>query len=300
MVEREALGGRWTLWTFDGSNSPFATPTTVAGILGDGQLWILDTHTGPASMVDVRAWAEESGHARWWVVNGHEDWDHVWGNAAFPEASIVAERSCARFLAEDFMWVHGLKAWGDAAAGEVIRRAPDLAFEGRLSWEAEGVALVHRPGHTKGSIHVWDEREGIVFVGDNLEEPLPYLQSHDLAAYVASLEALRAAAPEVVVCSHSGRVATDLVDRTLVYLEGILAGRPRLPEGTEAAAIHRQNERNLLVSRYEECCRRAWGQAFTMETYVEAVEAIAVEELRAFEGALSSLAEAEGPPSREG
>lgn len=298
-MEISTLGRRWVLASFDDGNSPFAVPTAVAGIRGRDHVWIVDTHTGPDSMKPLRDWVDglDPGR-RLWVVNSHEDWDHVWGNCAFPDAEIVAEAACAAFLREDYMWVHGLEAWGDAAAGKVLKRPPDLGFHDRLDWPDEGVHLLHRPGHTRGSIHVWDSREGIVFVGDNLEAPLPYLQSHELASYVESLLALRKLGAEVILSSHSGAVDSGLVDRTLRYLESLIEGKPCVPEGEAALAIHRQNLLSMEISRFEGPMREAWGPAFSMEGYVKAVERIGAGGAQELTAGLERLRR-QGPPPKE-
>ncbi len=277
-------------WDFDGENSPFSVPTTVVVVKGKKRVWVIDTHTGPLSMAPIEAWIKVNAKDRdLWVVNSHEDWDHVWGNCAFPNAEIVAESGCADFLATDFMWVYGLNAWGDARNGDVVKHAPTLGFDKKLSWVDEGLSLLHLPGHTKGSLSVWDEEEELLFVGDNLEDPLPYLQWHDFDAYLDTLKEYRRLKPRKILTSHSGIVGEECLDRTQAYLEGLKEGKTVLPKGKIASEIHQQNRLSLVVSKMEEILRNSQGGNFSLEEYLNIVASIETQEPEELEQALNAI-----------
>ena len=62
--------------------------------------------------------------------------------------------------------------------------------------------VLHVPGHTAGSIALWDADSGLLFTGDTaaLDDPL---YAEDEAAFVASLERLSALPVELVCAGHS-------------------------------------------------------------------------------------------------
>jgi len=78
--------------------------------------------------------------------------------------------------------------------------------------------VLHVPGHTAGSIALWDSSAGLLFTGDTaaLDDPL---SAQDEAAFVASLERLRTLPVELVCAGHSRPFGRDeleaLVEREL-------------------------------------------------------------------------------------
>ena len=78
--------------------------------------------------------------------------------------------------------------------------------------------VLHVPGHTAGSIALWDPARGLLFTGDTaaLDDPL---HAEDEEAFVSSLERLRELPVELVCAGHSrpfGRgELTALIDEQL-------------------------------------------------------------------------------------
>src|SRR6476646_6514366 len=65
----------------------------AAVILGEAVSAVVDTLIRPEDMTSVRDLLDRHGRPII-VVNTHADWDHSWGNGAFPNAPIVAHRLC--------------------------------------------------------------------------------------------------------------------------------------------------------------------------------------------------------------
>jgi glyoxylase-like metal-dependent hydrolase (beta-lactamase superfamily II) len=78
--------------------------------------------------------------------------------------------------------------------------------------------VLHVPGHTAGSIALWDGAGGMLFTGDTaaLDDPL---YAEDERAFVASLERLRELPVELVCAGHSRPFGRDelrsLIDEQL-------------------------------------------------------------------------------------
>jgi glyoxylase-like metal-dependent hydrolase (beta-lactamase superfamily II) len=88
------------------------------------------------------------------------------------------------------------------ADGDVVDLG-DRAFE-----------VLHVPGHTAGSIALWDAAKGLLFTGDTaaLDDPL---SAEDEDAFVASLTRLRTLPVELVCAGHSRPFERDEL-RTLI------------------------------------------------------------------------------------
>ena len=74
--------------------------------------------------------------------------------------------------------------------------------------------VLHVPGHTAGSLALWDAEAGLLFTGDTaaLDDPL---YADDEAAFVASLERLSTVPVELVCAGHSRPFGREAL-RTLI------------------------------------------------------------------------------------
>ena len=88
------MGERGFLYTFDDDISVYL----IAGSKGT---IICDTHLGPASMEEVRDFLVSRNEPDpVMVFNSHSDWDHIWGNCAFPGSCIIAHETCRQRMLE--------------------------------------------------------------------------------------------------------------------------------------------------------------------------------------------------------
>ena len=212
------------------------------------------------------------------VFNSHSDWDHVWGNSTFGQNLIVAHEKTYEHMADDGRWSYALKAWGKAKNGLIEKQLPHLTFSKRLSFPQDDLQLFYTPGHTVDSSSLWDNREGVLFVGDNLELPLPYLQSHDFSSYRETLRLYLDLEPKTIVTSHSGIVDLELVKITLDYVEKVeeAFNKGKLLQlddhDEETQALHQSNLQSLVISRVEERAKEKWGETFSTERFIEFIE----------------------------
>lgn len=274
---KKELSEKWVVLTFDGSNSPFEQSTSVCWICGRKRLYLLDTHTGPLSMVPVVKFAQERFREQWdsetpVIFNSHSDWDHVWGNCAFPSSSIIGHSKCREFMADDDRWNHSLKLFSDAKNGDVIRRLPQITFQNNIDFPEDGLRFFHSPGHSADSSSVFDDHTGVLFVADNLELPLPYLQSHNLEPYLSTLDNYLKMSPRIIVSSHSGLVDVELIHSTKKYIELLIEGKEPDLKSEEAIVIHNSNLRTMIVSNIEEQLRDELGESFDMNLFIQALE----------------------------
>jgi glyoxylase-like metal-dependent hydrolase (beta-lactamase superfamily II) len=180
------------------------------------------------------------------AVATHDHFDHIGGLHEFEErwchtadAGGIREPDGLALMRTDFRpgLEEEIRWYGYEPPERVITALPRAGFDvsgwrtpttepTRLLEEGDVVDLgdralevVHVPGHTAGSIALWDPAGGLLFTGDTaaLDDPL-YAEDED--AFVTSLERLRALPVELVCAGHSRPFGRDelrsLIDEQLL------------------------------------------------------------------------------------
>jgi glyoxylase-like metal-dependent hydrolase (beta-lactamase superfamily II) len=245
-------------------------PTLSAVALTPRRAVVVDTLTGPAEMAPlVDLLATEAGYRRLLVVNTHHHWDHVFGNAAFPDVDIVAQRACPRLIQAELQG-------GD----ESLRLPPPegvplptITFGDRLTYgdEGETVHLIHTPGHSEDSLVVFLTRARLLFGGDTVEWPLPcFCQRDGREAWVRTLRQLKQLPVDLIVPAHGPAMDKRLIDANERYVNGVYeavaaakaAGAGRgdldlpperfLADGVVVDEVHRAVHRENLLWAWDE------------------------------------------------
>ncbi|MDR1445699.1 MAG: MBL fold metallo-hydrolase [Treponema sp.] len=144
--------------------------------------WIYPLENGDCALIDPGA---EGGailtmlqrlHLRpRYILLTHGHFDHIAALPALRKAAvpgaIALHREDAPYLGPDAFRLHcrSFAAFGGSSFLE--ERWEDLPSPGRLLEEGERIGpfgILHLPGHTPGSIALFDEHEGILFSGDTL------------------------------------------------------------------------------------------------------------------------------------
>ncbi|MFC1744261.1 MBL fold metallo-hydrolase [Candidatus Riflebacteria bacterium] len=269
-MEPYKAGTNGFLFHFDESNSPFEQATYIYVILAEEKIFICDTHVGPDSMDAVKEFLGPFFNGRDILVfNTHYDWDHVWGNCSFPEAVIIAHKKCRELLSCDIVWEEMLTNNRQYFHGEVERKLPNLTFEKELTFIDDGVTFFHSPGHSPDSSSCFHQKDGVLYVGDNVEYPIPYFSWHHLDEYERSLQTYKDMQPKILVTGHSGIVGMELLEENLKYVSQMAAGEEIDISDAEKAPIHAFNLKSLLCSQYEEKARKALGTKFELKAFLD-------------------------------
>jgi len=144
------------------------------------------------------------------VVNTHEHFDHIGANRYFQDSSIIAaHRFAANKMSFDDRYVTLYKS-GDA---NDIRLHVHLWLESRSRLDLGSFTfdVLHTPGHTSGSICIYDPERRILFTGDTLFAGgvLPVIaESGSTGDYINSLKSLQTRMINEVYPGH-GEVSTD-------------------------------------------------------------------------------------------
>src|SRR5579864_464533 len=130
--------------------------TKVRALLvrGDAFWLLVDTLGRPGDLAPVADEVARSGKPLL-IVNSHADWDHWWGNAAFPGAPVLATRAAAkRQRREGKRELERMARKEPAVFGGFALRPATVAFEGvlRLDLGGVGVELHPLPGHTHDQV----------------------------------------------------------------------------------------------------------------------------------------------------
>ncbi len=215
MIAR-SVGSRGMLLTFDDGISVYL-------IHGSRVTVLCDTHLGPDSMAAIQPYLNRNRRSNpLMIFNSHADWDHIWGNCAFPDSFIIAHEAC-RTRMED-RGIFDLNENRAQVRGDVVLRFPDLTFRDHLTLADEGIVFSAAPGHTVDSAICYDQRDKVLYLGDLVEEPIPYLDAADLNQYLKTLQGLWDHEAETLVSAHSGIISRDLIPKNMGYIRNIQDG----------------------------------------------------------------------------
>lgn len=220
----------------------------AAIVLGEAVSAVVDTLIRPEDMTPVRDFLERHGRPVF-VVNTHADWDHTWGNAAFPDTPIIAHRLCRAA-----MLIEGRRTLAEKQAEEPERYRsvtivpPTVTFAEFLDIDLGGMTLSihHLPGHTADESVVHLPETGVLLAGDAAEWPIPTTEEGPLRSWA---EALRGWAARddvrIVVPAHGPVSDAQLLRDNAAYLEALLidSGMSWQPPGDMPfyAEAHRKN-----------------------------------------------------------
>jgi glyoxylase-like metal-dependent hydrolase (beta-lactamase superfamily II) len=225
-------------------------------VVGEHAAVLVDTGIDPTPAASIAPYLAEIGLERErvrWIVVTHDDVDHMGGNAAaaelFPTAAFIAHErdielveDVERLIRErysEFAADHGIdidddfKAW----CRDVARAAPiDLRITGRTSIDLGGrlVEVFPTPGHSHGSISVWDPTSGSAIIGDAVlgstvrtadgrpAFPPTYRYTGPYRRTIAALEAL---APTWLLAAHDpvmdAKAAVAFLAESTAFADGL-------------------------------------------------------------------------------
>ncbi len=214
------VGKRGVVFTFDDlSTEEYDSPTNVYVIIGEKHIFICDTFLGPGSMTGVKEYLKKYSDKTIIIFNSHYDWDHHWGNCAFPGARIYAHHLTRDKILEE--GEKGLETYNKIQRGEITITPQNTVFYNAMSFIDEKVDIFHSPGHTEDSSSCFDLESNVLFVGDNVEDPIPYIRSdlEGVAEYVETLELYYMLEFEKLIPGHGPIADKKLLKQNLDYLK---------------------------------------------------------------------------------
>jgi len=246
--EVSKVGNRGVIFTFEDNISVYL-------ICADNYWFLCDTHLGPLSMECIKQYiAAQANNKEIIMFNSHSDWDHIWGNCAFPDRIIIGHEMCRKRMRE--IGRFDLARLTQYHNGSINLVLPNVTFSERILFEENEVEFIYAPGHTIDSAVCFDRKDSVLFVGDLVEYPIPYLDFDDLKTYIKTLDFIKSFPARVKVSSHSGIIDNNLIDSNIAYIKDILLDNPvNLVVYGESQSVHNFNVNNRLFLKYENMVR---------------------------------------------
>lgn len=195
-------------------------------VSGNDRALLIDTGLGGDNL---RQKAEKLSDKPYDVVITHNHYDHIGGTGEF-----------------ESVYAHGLdKTFIKCAVNEIA--------DGKL-FELGGVTLetVHIPGHTPGSIALYDRKRKLLFGNDTLQEGPVFLYAPncDCENYIKSLKRLKTLDFDLCYTGHHRMTvdksyADDLIELTALYLQKKLRAEPFESNG-ETRYIYRHKRASIF------------------------------------------------------
>ncbi|UCE08947.1 MAG: MBL fold metallo-hydrolase [Candidatus Thorarchaeota archaeon] len=227
------VGNRGAVFEFD---DPYLTNVYVINSID--HIFICDTFCGPKSMDHIKTYVREIEASTKPIVvfNSHHHYDHIWGNCAFEDEIILATTQCKNEILNS--GAEALERYNSHMKGEVRILLPTDSFETSRFFSRDGVEFFHSPGHSADSASCFDKEDRILFVGDNVESPIPFLFSSDLTSYATTLKSYLDMDWGCYVPSHDPPSrARVLIEENLDYVEQLSVWDLRISRVSENARI---------------------------------------------------------------
>lgn len=240
LMNIQSISQNATVYVYDSIESYL---TNVFFIEYESKIFIIDTFCGSESMEPIINRVNSSfNNKELVIINTHFHWDHVWGNCSFKDRNIISHEMCRELLDES--WEKQINENKKYIRGIAEKHLPNITFKEKISFYNEGIELFHSPGHTADSISIFDHNDKILYVGDNLEKPIIYVENADISTYINTLENYLNYRPMKIVAGHTLDLTEQDILDTIEYLNGLSMGKEMYFETEYMRKIH---EKNLSV-----------------------------------------------------
>lgn len=210
--------------------------TNVFVIEKNNRVYIIDTFCGDGYMRPI---LKSLGNKEIVVINTHFHWDHVLGNCCFDGCKIISHEKCRKLL--DECWESHLNQNEKYVLGAANKKLPNMTFDSEIYFEDDEIEIFYSPGHSEDSISIYDGQEEILYVGDNLEKPIIYLQSNDIEAYIKTLEKYLEYNSKKIMAAHTLNLTEKDILGTIEYLKGLRDGKKFNFKSEYENKVHKEN-----------------------------------------------------------
>lgn len=211
-MEIKQIKTRGTMFTY---HNPSTCDLNLYLIKGERYNYIVDTGLGSLNVEPIKEYIGNDSKQTI-IINTHYHFDHVWGNGAFEDCMIISHKLCRSNLESD--WEDMMEKNMHRCYGEVKMKLPNVVFENELYFIEDGIKLFYTPGHTIDSISVFDEKEKVLIVADNIgetmEELLPSLYC-EKEVYIDTLRKYEKIDFDLCISGHNNILNKDVIGEIL-------------------------------------------------------------------------------------
>lgn len=227
-MDIKRVGERGILFTFyELKTKDYDCITNIYAINATNTFFICDTYLGGFYIKQIKEYLENNfGRKKYVVFNSHGHWDHIWGNSEFKEYQIISHELCRKYILEnaELDLLNHEKAF---AKDKIEICLPNITFTDKIVFEDEGIEFFYSPGHTEDSASCYDINDSTLFVGDNIDEPIPYFMCwNELEAYKFTLESYLSKKANFVVQSHGDVTDNNLIQKNIEYIDKLIRKIP--------------------------------------------------------------------------
>jgi glyoxylase-like metal-dependent hydrolase (beta-lactamase superfamily II) len=138
-------------------------------IMGEKKNYIIDTGLGSLGVAPVMEYIKNDLKPVV-AINTHYHWDHVWGNCALKDKTIISHKLCREMIKSE--WGTMMEKNRSYILGDAEICLPNLVFEKEIYFPEDQIRIIYTPGHTIDSISIVDEKEGLINAGDNIGDTM--------------------------------------------------------------------------------------------------------------------------------
>jgi glyoxylase-like metal-dependent hydrolase (beta-lactamase superfamily II) len=178
---------------------------------------VIDTLPFPTESSQVRDFAlRRCPRGIRYLVNTHHHADHIYGSYLFPEAELIAHRSCREILLRVGQESLEQAQAQTPALAPVRLRIPQLVFEDDLILRLGEKTLhfMHAPGHSSDGVIV-HIREDRVLVASDVLTPVPLVARGNPDQLIQSLRLIKTLNLENTIQGHGGVLLRGEIDETV-------------------------------------------------------------------------------------
>lgn len=144
------------------------------------------------------------------LIYTHYHFDHVWGSGALEFTKVIACDPFNTLLQDDFELSYAY--FKELKEGKVTCVYADTLIEYKT--QIGPLTLYPAPGHTRDGLILFDTRNNLVIMGDNLPDQgkglLPEIE--DSAAYMKTLLLIQSLQPKILLGSHCDEVSIKQIE----------------------------------------------------------------------------------------
>jgi tetratricopeptide (TPR) repeat protein len=143
--------------------------------------------------------------------------DHIGGNGVFDEAQIISHISCRDNMIRT---IERINKENKTRLEDKEIAYPSIIFQEKLIFPEENIEFFYSPGHSADSASCYDQLDKILYVGDNLVDPIPFLTWHRIDKYLTTLQNYCCIDIKATILGHC-TVLDDIsfIEKTISYIE---------------------------------------------------------------------------------